>query len=59
MLGSRARRPEILDMPFTIMLLPPDVGASPPHFKMAIERAVQANRGQLAPHGVVRLADGG
>lgn len=46
-------------MPFTIMLIPADVTAPPPHYKTAIERAVEANGGQIAPHGVVRLADGG
>src|SRR5882724_8064798 len=46
-------------MPFTIMLMPADVNAPLPHYKMAIERAIQTNGGKLAPHDVVRLADGG
>ncbi|HXC57375.1 MAG TPA: hypothetical protein VNU97_18895 [Rhizomicrobium sp.] len=58
MIGSW-RLPEILEMPFAIMLMPADVSAPPPHYKIAIERAVQANGGRLGPHGVVRLADGG
>ncbi len=46
-------------MPFAIMLMPADLDAPLPHYKTAIERAVHANGGELAPHGVVRLADGG
>jgi|GEM_PF-2985104 len=46
-------------MSFAIMLMPADVSAPPPHYKMAIERSVQENGGQLAPHGLVRLSDGG
>jgi len=46
-------------MPFTIILMPADVSAPQPHYKMAIERAIEANGGQIAPHGLVRLTDGG
>lgn len=46
-------------MLFSIMLMPADVTGRSPPYETAIEQAVQANDGQRAADGAVRLRDGG